>query len=155
MKLIRVILILLAIAAVLSLGAFLYSKRTATIATDTQSPLVSTSPMTNQQNPSDAGVKISTNTPAREITIEASEYKFNPSEITIKKGETVKITLKNAGRMSHNWIVEGMGGASLDMTEAGKQNSIVVTASQKGSFVTFCSIGNHRKLGMVGKLIVQ
>jgi plastocyanin len=154
MKIIRVVVILLVITALVSLGAYLYTKRNSP-ASSTNSPAPSISPLSGQQNPSAGGVVFSNAAPAREIVIEASEYKFTPSTITIKEGESVKITMKNAGAMPHNWVVENMGGASIDLTNPGSSNSIVMTASQKGTFTTYCAIGSHRKLGMEGKLIVQ
>ena len=158
MKIMRLVVILLVIAAVASIGAFLYSKRTVstglpTIADNTFS--IAPNKNSAQQTPSTGEITISNTNPTREIVVEASEYKFTPSTVTIKKGESVKITLKNAGAMPHDWFVENMGGASIDMTSAGSTNSIVIKASQTGTFTTYCSIGSHRKLGMVGKLIVQ
>jgi plastocyanin len=153
MKIMRMVIILLVIAAVATVGAFLYSKRSTAPTQDINSS-TSINPSSAGQTPSDA-VVFSGSAPAREITIEASEYKFIPSTITVKKGESVKITLKNAGAMPHDWFVENMGGASIDMTSAGSSNSIVIKASQSGTFVTYCSIGSHRKLGMVGTLVVQ
>lgn len=148
MKMMRIVIVLLVIAALSTVAAYVFSKRS------TPSVSESSSVTSTVQTPSDA-VVFSGATPAREIIIEASEYKFNPNTITIKKGESVKITLKNVGNQPHDWFVEKMGGASIDMTSAGQSNSIVIKASQTGSFNTYCSIGSHRKLGMVGKLVVQ
>lgn len=145
-------LVVVVILAIIGLGGFLLVKRIQSNRSqsgDITIDKASNSPSTSEL-PSEGSVKI-----AREITIEASEYKFNPSEITVKKGETVKLTLKNEGTMPHNWTIEKMGGASIDTTKAGESSSITLTPSQKGTFTTFCSVGNHKSLGMVGKLIVE
>ena len=153
MKLFRIILILAVVVAIVALAGFLLTKKSGTDTTN--NPVESLSPVSNQQSPSDASVKLGSQAPAREIVIEASEYKFSPSQISVKKGETVKITLKNVGRMQHDFFVEGLPGANIDLTSAGSTNSIMFTPSQKGTFTTFCSVGTHRQLGMVGKLIVE
>ncbi len=154
MKIVRILLVLLAVGAVVSLGAYLYNKQKVVSVADNSTVGIIDS-RTPQQTPSAAGVTLSNTTPSREVIVEASEYKFTPSTITLKKGETVKITLKNTGAMQHDWFVDGMGGANIDLTGAGSQNSIVITPSQKGTFTTYCSVGSHRKLGMVGKLVVE
>lgn len=92
---------------------------------------------------------------AREIVIETKEYQFSPREIRVKKGETVKITLKNTGKMQHDWVVEGMEGARADLTQPGESTTIVLTPSQAGRFVTYCSFGSHRQQGQTGTLVVE
>jgi plastocyanin len=37
------------------------------------------------------------------ITIEMSEYKYNPSTITVSPGASVTVTLKNAGTLQHDF----------------------------------------------------
>lgn len=147
----KIVIVLLIVVAIISAGAvFVLKNRNTTIPNDTFVTGTTTPNTQHTGNPSDASVSV-----AREIVVEASEYKFNPAEVHVKKGETVKITLKNAGRMNHDWMVENMGGASLDIVGAGQTGSITLTPSQKGTFTTYCSVGNHRQMGMVGKLIVE
>lgn len=146
----KVIIIAALLIALVGSGAFFLLRKNSQSAQDTSKTLNLNTTQNAGGNLPSAEVTI-----AREVTIEASEYKFSPSEIRVRKGETVKITLKNIGKMSHNWMVEKMGGASIDTTEPGKSSTITITPSQTGTFTTFCSIGNHRKLGMVGKLIVE
>ena len=155
MKSLRVLIIIAILLALAGLVGFLLVQKNKQATADSSGivPASSGSPQNNLPVPSDA--KVTLTTPTKEIVIEASEYKFTPSQITVKKGETVKITLKNTGKMTHDWVVEKLGGASIDPTLPQGTNSITITPSQKGTFTTYCSINNHRSLGMVGKLIVQ
>ena len=41
----------------------------------------------------------------RTINIEASDDKFTPSEITIKKGETIKFVVTNTGKHAHDFNI--------------------------------------------------
>jgi hypothetical protein len=55
--------------------------------------------------------------PVPEVVVSASEFKFEPALITLRKGESVALTLKNAGTTEHDLLVPGlpmppMGGAS-------------------------------------------
>lgn len=145
----KIVAILLTVAVV-GLGGFLLLRNKNTDTSLNNANSVETGTNVNQVMPADASV-----TAAREITIEANEFKFIPNEIRVKKGQTIKITLKNTGQMQHDWMVEKMGGASIDRTAANTSNSIIITPSQVGTFTTFCSVGNHRAQGMVGKLIVE
>lgn len=151
MKAVRTLLVLAVVVAIVALAGYLLTKgKTASTSENSQT----VPPVTTQQTPSAGGVTFG-KTVSREIVVEASEYKFNPSEVRVKKGETVKITLKNSGRMQHDWFVENLPGANIDLTNAGSTNNIIFTPSQKGTYTTFCSVGTHRQMGMVGKLIVE
>lgn len=52
-------------------------------------------------------------TSAKEITINAADFSFNPATITAAPGQKVKITLKNDGQAKHSFTV-----GSNDVTEA-------------------------------------
>ncbi|MEK7872611.1 MAG: cupredoxin domain-containing protein, partial [Chloroflexota bacterium] len=38
-----------------------------------------------------------------EIKLTASDYKFTPADITVKRGEAVTIALENKGSVEHDW----------------------------------------------------
>jgi uncharacterized cupredoxin-like copper-binding protein len=40
------------------------------------------------------------------IEITGHEYSFDPEEITIKKGETITLILKNEGDIVHDWVIK-------------------------------------------------
>jgi uncharacterized cupredoxin-like copper-binding protein len=42
---------------------------------------------------------------SRTVEITAMDNRFNPSEIDVKEGETIKFRLKNAGRKKHEMII--------------------------------------------------
>ncbi|MBI3397535.1 cupredoxin domain-containing protein, partial [Candidatus Woesebacteria bacterium] len=45
---------------------------------------------------------------AKEVTVEASEFKLSPSTINLKVGEKVSLTFKNTGAASHNFTIPGL-----------------------------------------------
>jgi plastocyanin len=89
----------------------------------------------------------------REIVVEAKEYTYSLEKISIKKGIKVKLTLTNNGRMSHDFVVENTQVAT-PLAGAGKSVSIEFSLDEAGTYNFYCSIGNHRALGMAGILEV-
>lgn len=89
----------------------------------------------------------------REITIEAEEYSFSTEGISVKKGEKVRLTLVNNGRMSHDFVVDDTDIAA-SLAGPGKSVSVEFTIEEAGSYTFYCSVGNHRAMGMEGTLEV-
>ena len=111
------------------------------------SPSVSNDPMVS------VGVSVGVGT-VKSFTINASNFKFDPKEIKVKQGDTVKITLKSSG-MPHDWNVDEITGAKTRILQSGEEQTIEFKADKKGTFEYYCSVGQHRANGMVGKLIVE
>jgi plastocyanin len=88
------------------------------------------------------------------ITVEGSNFKFLPATITVNKGDTVKITFKNTGGF-HDFVIDEFEGAKTKQIGANSEETIQFVADKAGTFEYYCSVGNHRGMGMVGKLIVQ
>ena len=90
---------------------------------------------------------------AKEFTLSASSFKYDITEIRVKKGDTVKITLNNTGGM-HDWVIDEFDTRTKQITD-GQTDTISFVADKVGEFEYYCSVGNHRAMGMVGKLIVE
>lgn len=91
----------------------------------------------------------------QEITLDSFEFGFDQKEITVKKGQTVQITLTNSGKMLHDWVVDEITGAKTKQIKNGETDTITFVAETVGEFEYYCSVGQHRKNGMVGKIIVE
>ncbi len=91
---------------------------------------------------------------AKEIVINASEYKFSPVTLTVKKGEPIKLTLKNVGKMPHDFVIDELGIRTKKIA-GGDTDTIVFTPEKTGTFEYYCSVGSHRALGMVGKITIE
>ncbi len=91
-----------------------------------------------------------------EITIfdvHGSNYKFDPVEIRVKKGETVKINFVNDEGF-HNFIVDGLN-LRTETISQGNVDTVTFVPDKVGEFEFYCGVGNHRELGMKGTLIVE
>ncbi|PIT90742.1 MAG: hypothetical protein COU22_00490 [Candidatus Komeilibacteria bacterium CG10_big_fil_rev_8_21_14_0_10_41_13] len=89
----------------------------------------------------------------KEFTLEASNFQYNLKEIRVNKGDTVKITLTNS-RGFHDLVIDEFD-VRTDQLEAGQESTIEFVADRSGEFEYYCDIGNHRQMGMIGKLIVE
>lgn len=89
----------------------------------------------------------------RSFDIEGSNYKFEPSEIVVKQGDTVQINFKNNQGM-HNLTIDGLNVATKTIKE-GVSEQLTFVAEKKGTFEFYSSVGNDQAVGMKGILLVQ
>ena len=86
---------------------------------------------------------------AQTITIHAKKFEFIPAEITLKKGETVKLEL-TSDDVHHSLLVKGLG-INGDMKK-GKITEVTITPEETGDFKgecgVFCGMG-HKKMRFI------
>ncbi len=99
-----------------------------------------------------SGVETSTN--VKEITMEMSNWKISMAPVTVKKGDTIKLTIK---------VAEGRHGFDMPAFDvktgelgAGEEKTVTFVADKTGSFDYFCNVPcgtGHKE--MRGKLVVE
>lgn len=87
------------------------------------------------------------------FTIEAKNFSFSIEDITVKKGDRVKIVLVNKEGF-HDWVND-LFNARTEQINAGQTAEVEFVADQVGTSEYYCSVGKHRQMGMVGNLIVE
>lgn len=102
---------------------------------------------TTANNPS--GAMAATQT----ITVTGSNYSFDPKEIHVKKGQNVAITFKNVAGF-HNFVIDELN-VKTPIIKTGETASVSFTADKAGTFEYYCSVANHRAMGMKGELYVE
>lgn len=90
----------------------------------------------------------------RTVTIDLGEFKFDPKDVTLRKGEVVKFVVKNVGALPHDWMAEGLPAVATGEFAAGEERVLVWEADRTGTFTTYCMVPGHREAGMVGTLTV-
>lgn len=88
-----------------------------------------------------------------EITVN-DQFRFEPKDITVKKGEVVKFVVKNAGKLPHDWMADGIKEVATGEFPGGEERVIVWEADHTGTFTTYCMVAGHREAGMTGTLTV-
>jgi plastocyanin len=135
--------------ALLIVGVVLLGKGGSKAPEATPSP----EPQTSSPTP-EVTREASSNEEVQEITLEATEFSYSLESITVKKGQKVKLTLVNKGRMSHDFVVERMN-VTTELASPGETVTTEFTIQDAGTYTFYCSLGNHRALGMEGTLIVE
>lgn len=89
----------------------------------------------------------------REITVTSSNFAFDAGTIRLKKGEKVRLTFKNAGG-NHDFVIDELAVATKLLRGDG-EDIVEFTPMKTGTFEYYCSVGNHRAMGMKGIVIVE
>lgn len=124
--------------------------------TDTMSPtpadmVVSPTGMTITTSPAPTGS--ATQGMVKEFTVEGANFKFTPALIKVKKGDTVRVTFKNTQGF-HDFVIDEFD-VKTNQIQANDEEEVEFVANKVGTFEYYCSVGEHREMGMVGKLIVE
>ena len=88
----------------------------------------------------------------KEFAIVGSNYAFAPATMTVKKGDTVRITLIGTG-WNHDLRIDEFN-VKTKIIKAGEQDVVEFFADKAGTFEYYCSVGSHRAMGMKGTLTV-
>lgn len=85
--------------------------------------------------------------------------RLQPAAIRIPANATVDMTFTNNDpnvAVSHNWVLEGVTGASTASVASRASTKLTFTApAEAGEYDFYCSIGDHRARGMFGVLTVE
>jgi len=91
--------------------------------------------------------------PLKEFAVEGKNFEFSTKEIRVKKGDFVRINFTSTNGM-HDLRVSGYD-VGTAVVNTGESSSVDFKADKAGTFEFYCSVGTHRQMGMVGKLIVE
>jgi plastocyanin len=96
-----------------------------------------------------SGAQVSVKT----FAVSGNSFSYDPKQIVVKKGDTVRIVFTNTEGF-HDWVIDEFN-ARTPKIPAGQVSTIEFVADKAGSFEYYCSVGSHRAQGMVGTLVVQ
>ncbi|MDX6662459.1 MAG: hypothetical protein QOG09_561 [Solirubrobacterales bacterium] len=105
--------------------------------------------------------------PVATVQISESEYKISPAKVKVPRSGRISIQATNAGQEYHalHVIVPGKVSAAASPEQQTAQSEIgeidpgntetLNIQLKPGTYTWYCPLSNHRRLGMVGKLIVR
>ena len=97
--------------------------------------------------------------PSREIVIAMNEFAFLPDTIEVSPGERVRLTLKNIGRVDHEFAPDqrarafGVPHIHLGHSESASRDWTAPAKADELQIV--CGLPGHREAGMVARIIVR
>ena len=110
----------------------------------------------------------------RTIQVDMSDgFRFTPSDVVLKRGETVKFVVSNSGKLLHEMVLgtpqelkehaemmrkfPNMEHADAHMAhvKAGTKGEIVWQFNKVGEYQFACLIPGHFEAGMIGKVVVK
>lgn len=149
------IILVLGVVAIITGGVYFVSKRTTLTTKTANSETKKTqvvakkqeSTATESASPTVQGASV------HEVTVTAKDWAFEPSEITVKEGETVRLKITSVD-VEHGIAIPEFG---VDVKLHPNQTATAeFVASKKGTFPFFCNVRcgeGHRD--MKGSLIVE
>jgi iron uptake system component EfeO len=94
--------------------------------------------------------------PAGSTQITMTEFKFDPSNPSVKSGN-VTFWLVNAGTTAHDMAIRDSSGKTLatsELVSAGDSTAFTVNSLAAGSYTIYCTQPGHEASGMKGTLTV-
>lgn len=92
----------------------------------------------------------------RQTTVEvrATEFRFVPDRIEVKRGTEVTVRLHNGGKERHEWELPGYS-TEFRPIPPGASAEITFVADKPGTYEFLCDVEDHYEQGMRGFLTVR
>ena len=94
-----------------------------------------------------------TSTKKKVFDLTGGNFYFLPNKFTVNQGDEVTIKLTSKKGM-HDFAIDEFKAKTVVASE-GKTAETTFVASKAGAFEFYCSVGNHKAMGMVGILEVK
>ena len=115
----------------------------------------------------------------REVRVRASDdLRFEPSEIRLRRGQSVRLMMENMGDSVHDFTIDEMpmmgggtqggphdmgDGMNMDASqyalhmavESHRDGVMEFTPAESGSYTYYCTTNGHREAGMEGTILVE
>ena len=94
--------------------------------------------------------------PIQEISIEESDFKLDPSQVKLDRAGIYRFHALNSGKKVHALRIVGPGhiSALTAKLKPGESTTVDVIVRKKGTYTYFDPVADHRKKGMVGRVLL-
>ncbi len=90
---------------------------------------------------------------ARTVVVNVTNVRFEPSTITARPGEILRIQLRNTDAVIHDWSAPGIPGAHVAVSPR-SNGEVTFRTPQSGLYPIICTEPGHKEAGMTGLLVV-
>lgn len=157
------IVVTLVLVALFLVGAYITLRQPSGDEPAVNTPPVAPAPEANTQTPSPEPTSTTTTPPSasapapapevKSLTIIGKNFSFSSSEIRVRKGDKVVVTFVNEVGF-HDFVLDEFN-VRTPKIGSGATAKVEFTADRAGTFEYYCSVGEHRQIGMRGNLIVE
>jgi uncharacterized cupredoxin-like copper-binding protein len=116
----------------------------------------SSSDTSESSNAATSGGGAAATGPGGTVNLSATDYKFDPSDPTVKAG-AVTFVEKNEGQTAHSLEIEDVNGEDkeLEGTVSPGQSGTVKVNLAPGKYEFYCPVDDHKGMGMTGEITVK
>ncbi|HBP01553.1 MAG: Blue (Type 1) copper domain protein [Candidatus Moranbacteria bacterium GW2011_GWE1_49_15] len=141
----KVLIITLLALSVVIAASFLFGRKTSAPETSPEEEMEISGfrqvPPENQAAPPENTVS---------IEMDSGNFFFTPANLTVKKGDLVKIEFTNMGR--HTFVIDEL---SIKKTVVAEKETLEFVAEKAGTFKFYCDIPGHQARGMEGTINIE
>ena len=89
------------------------------------------------------------------VRMTASDFKFQPNNVTTRAGQSILFQIQNVTGTSHNFTLKDPDGGTVQNVDIPAKQSvdIKVTFSRPGTYKFYCDRTGHSQLGMKGQVV--
>lgn len=88
-----------------------------------------------------------------------TEYGFVPSTIEVRTAERIRLTVRNIGRLEHDFVPDERGRAlglsQVHLGPGGSASNDWTAPAQPVEVRLVCTVVGHETLGMTGRVVVR
>ncbi len=88
------------------------------------------------------------------VTINATDFKFDPNTINAAPGQNVVVTHKNNGQTRHTFVLKDAN-VNIGADPGQSANATFKAPAAAGSYQFICDVPGHADQGMTGTLVVK
>ena len=107
--------------------------------------------------------------PSTKLTLNMTDFMFEPTEFTVPAGQEITMTASNFGAVEHEYVIFNLGTDAGDKFDEEDEGNIYweielqpgetatetfMAPSEPGEYYVTCGILGHLEAGMISKLIV-
>jgi plastocyanin len=85
--------------------------------------------------------------------MDAEDTRFSRARLTARAGRPVELVLVNTGAAPHDLVIDELGVSRA--VPSGRSTVVRFTPRAPGTYLYYCSVGDHLEQGMAGRLEVR